>query len=201
MQGHFHQEKQNTAVEQNITLFSKSFKREGRCHAIQHNYCNFLNYIFQQLLFQETQWDYTTNRDLRSINLHPSPLLISKAYKAMVESFGWKSLTILYQDNHGLLRLQELIKSPLQPNTKIVLRKFSFGEGEDNISKVLLEVKQSGAIHVVLDCDQDKIREVLSKAQEVGIVTFLSSYHPGGIGHCLPQLPCHQPRLALGRLG
>ena len=123
-------------------------------------------------MFQETQWDYTTNRDLRSINLHPSPLLISKAYKAMVESFGWKSLTILYQDNHGLLRLQELIKSPLQPNTKIVLRKFSFGEGEDNISKVLLEVKQSGAIHVVLDCDQDKIGEVLSKAQEVGIVTF-----------------------------
>ena len=93
----------------------------------------------------------------------------------MVESFGWKSLTILYQDNHSLLRLQELIKSPLQSNTKILLRKLSFGEGDDN-SKVLLEVKQLGAIHIVLDCDQDKIRGVLSKAQEVGLVTAYHSF-------------------------
>ena len=123
----------------------------------------------------ETQWDYTTGRELRSINLHPCPLLISRAYKAMVESFGWKSLTILYQDNHSLLRLQELLKAPMQSNAKIVLRKLSFGEGNDN-RDVLLEVKQSGAIHIVLDCDQDNVKEVLSKAEEVGLVTAYHSF-------------------------
>ena len=107
--------------------------------------------------------------------MHPCPLLISRAYKAMVESFGWKSLTILYQDNHSLLRLQELLKAPMQSNAKIVLRKLSFGEGDDN-RDVLMEVKQSGAIHIVLDCDQVNIKEVLSKADEVGLVTAYHSY-------------------------
>ena len=93
----------------------------------------------------------------------------------MVESFGWKSLTILYQDNHSLLRLQELLKAPMQSNTKIVLRKLSFGKGDDN-TDVLLEVKQSGAIHIVLDCDQDHIKGVLSKADDVGLVTAYHSY-------------------------
>ena len=123
----------------------------------------------------ETKWDYTTKRELRSINLHPCPLLISRAYKAMVESFGWKSLTILYQDNHSLLRLQELLKAPMQSNTKIVLRKLSFGDGDDN-GEVLMEVKQSGAIHIVLDCDQDNVKKVLNKADEVGLVTAYHSY-------------------------
>ena len=93
----------------------------------------------------------------------------------MVESFGWKSLTILYQDNHSLLRLQELLKAPMQSNTKIVLRKLSFGDGDDN-GEVLMEVKQSGAIHIVLDCDHDNVKKVLSKADDVGLVTAYHSY-------------------------
>ena len=36
-------------------------------------------------------------RDGYSINLHPSPKLISSAFMALIESFGWDSFTILYQ--------------------------------------------------------------------------------------------------------
>ena len=40
----------------------------------------------------------------------------------MIERFGWKSYTILYEDNQGLVRLQELLKSPTQSDVKIVVR-------------------------------------------------------------------------------
>ena len=36
-------------------------------------------------------------RDGYSINLHPSPKMISSAFMALIESFGWDSFTILYQ--------------------------------------------------------------------------------------------------------
>ena len=47
---------------------------------------------------------------------------ILQAYVQLIERFGWKSYTILYEDNQGLVRLQELLKSPTQSDVKIVVR-------------------------------------------------------------------------------
>ena len=68
-----------------------------------------------------------------------------------------------------------MLESPLRSNIKIGLRKISVGEDE-NIKDVLLEVKQSGVTHIVLDCDQENIGRVLIKAQEVGLVTAYHSF-------------------------
>lgn len=40
----------------------------------------------------------------------------------LIARFGWKSYTILYEDNQGLIRLQELLKSPTQSDIKISVR-------------------------------------------------------------------------------
>ena len=48
-------------------------------------------------LILETRWDFMVKRDGYSINLHPSPKLISSAFMALIQSFGWDSFTILYQ--------------------------------------------------------------------------------------------------------
>ena len=45
----------------------------------------------------ETRWDFLLRRDDYSINLYPNPKIISRAYVDLIESFGWKSFTILYQ--------------------------------------------------------------------------------------------------------
>ena len=37
-------------------------------------------------------------------------------------------------------------------------------------------MKQSGEIHLVLDCDHDKIRTVLKEAQAVGMMTASHNY-------------------------
>ena len=56
--------------------------------------------------FPETRWDYLGSRDSYSINLHPSPRLISKAYMALIKTFGWQSFTILYQVHKQSLALE-----------------------------------------------------------------------------------------------
>ena len=131
--------------------------------------------------FPETRWDYLGSRDSYSINLHPSPRLISKAYMALIKTFGWQSFTILYQvqtqslemdkillqDNEGLIRLQELLKSSTDSDLRTVVHQLSFEDKDDN-KKILREVKRSGAVHIVLDCELEKLRTVLKDAQ-VGI--------------------------------
>ena len=60
--------------------------------------------------------------------IFPSLYLLSdvlspkQAYVDLIERFGWRSYTILYEDNQGLVRLQELLKSPTQSDVKIVVR-------------------------------------------------------------------------------
>ena len=54
-----------------------------------------------------------------------------QAFSDLIASFGWKSFTILYQDNRGLVRLQELLKAPTQSDIKIVVRQLSFKDDKN----------------------------------------------------------------------
>ena len=47
-------------------------------------------------------------RDGYSINLHPSPKLISTAFMSLIESFGWDSFTILYQVEISRIKLSKM---------------------------------------------------------------------------------------------
>ena len=73
-----------------------------------------------------------------------------KAYVQLIERFGWKSYTILYEDNQGLVRLQELLKSPTQSDVKIVVRQLPQDEDyrytyfEENICLLLKYLPTKG---------------------------------------------------------
>ena len=55
-----------------------------------------------------------------------------QAYKSLVQSYGWKSFTLLYQDNHGLMRLQELVTSSTQADVKIEIKRLNFNNNDEN---------------------------------------------------------------------
>lgn len=78
----------------------------------------------------EVRWDYRTRRESCLVNLYPHPSVLSRvirldfslkkdssksfvsqAYVDIVEAWGWKTFTIIYETNDGLLRLQELLKA------------------------------------------------------------------------------------------
>lgn len=53
---------------------------------------------------------------------------VLQAYVDLVTSLGWKTFTIVYENNEGLVRLQELIKAHGPAEFQITIRQL----GEDS---------------------------------------------------------------------
>lgn len=58
----------------------------------------------------ETRWDVTHHRPSILLNLYPYMPALNKVYVDLVETWGWKSFTILYEDEGGLAGISELLK-------------------------------------------------------------------------------------------
>lgn len=89
----------------------------------------------------------------------------------MVRAWGWKSFTIIYETNEGLVRLQELLKAHGPSEFPIAVRQLS---DSGDYRTLLKQIKNSAEAHIVLDCTTEKIYEVMKQAQQIGM---MSDYH------------------------
>ncbi|XP_072157051.1 glutamate receptor ionotropic, kainate 2 isoform X1 [Bemisia tabaci] len=121
----------------------------------------------------ESRWDYRLRRESCLVNLYPHPTVLSKAYVDLVRAWGWKSFTIIYENNEGLVRLQELLKAHGPSEFPITVRQL--GEGND-YRPLLKQIKNSAESHIVLDCSTDRIYKVLKQAQQIGMMSDYHSY-------------------------
>ncbi|XP_018331081.1 glutamate receptor ionotropic, kainate 2 isoform X2 [Agrilus planipennis] len=121
----------------------------------------------------ETRWDYRLRRESCLVNLYPHPTMLSKAYVDLVKAWGWKSFTIIYENNEGLVRLQELLKAHGPYEFPITVRQL--GEGPD-YRPLLKQIKNTAESHIVLDCTTEKIYDVLKQAQQIGMMSDYHSY-------------------------
>ncbi|XP_071521274.1 glutamate receptor ionotropic, kainate 2-like isoform X2 [Panulirus ornatus] len=121
----------------------------------------------------ETRWDYRLRRDDYSVNLYPHPSSLSKAYLDLVRLFGWKSFCILYEDNEGLVRMQELLKTPAPNEFKVSIRQLPRG---NDYRLLLSEIKNTLEQNIILDCKTEKVGEVLKQAQQIGIMSSFHNY-------------------------
>lgn len=65
------------------------------------------------------------------------------------------------------VRLQELLKSPTQSDVKIAVRQLPEDSApEDEIKRLLRDVKKTGEVNIVLDCATERIQSVLKAAQQ-----------------------------------
>ncbi|CAL4076228.1 unnamed protein product, partial [Meganyctiphanes norvegica] len=103
-----------------------------------------------------------------SHNLYPHPSTLAKAFKEVLNSLGWKKFCIIYENNNGLIRIQELIKDE---KFSVSLKQLPFS---DDYRPILKEAREEGVTHIVLDIETKNIFTVLKQAQQVGIMT---SYH------------------------
>ncbi|KAL9695952.1 hypothetical protein quinque_015237 [Culex quinquefasciatus] len=78
-----------------------------------------------QIPHLETRWDYRLRRESCLVNLYPHPSTLSKAYVDLVAAWGWKSFTIIYETNEGLVRMQELLKAHGLSEYPITVRQLS----------------------------------------------------------------------------
>ncbi|XP_059352207.1 glutamate receptor ionotropic, kainate 2-like [Daphnia carinata] len=109
-----------------------------------------------------------------SVNLYPHPAAVSRAYADVIKGWRWKSFTVLYEDEDGLIRLQELLQLSKDPDYKITVRQLP---DSDDYRPLLKEMKKMGERNIVLDCSQlGRVSEVLQQAQQVSMTTLAQSY-------------------------
>ena len=51
----------------------------------------------------------------------------------LIDVYQWKTFTILYQDNQGLVRMHELLKAPTDSDIKIIVKQLDFTEEDANM--------------------------------------------------------------------
>nr|UTN00866.1 ionotropic receptor [Semanotus bifasciatus] len=106
-------------------------------------------------------------------NLYPSAHTLSKAIATLVKENDWKSYTVIYENDDGLLRLQGALNQRNPTDPPVIFRKL--GE-KTSYRSVLKEIKSSAAQHFILDCSVDHILDILREAKELKLLLEYYSY-------------------------
>lgn len=61
------------------------------------------------------------------VSVYPDPRSLSKALAKLVQATQWKTFTILYQHDEGLIRLQDVLKMTKSYKQPITMRQLSEG--------------------------------------------------------------------------
>uniref|UniRef100_A0A1B6CLB4 Glutamate receptor n=2 Tax=Clastoptera arizonana TaxID=38151 RepID=A0A1B6CLB4_9HEMI len=119
------------------------------------------------------RWDSRQRRGSCLVNLFPYPPVLAKVYADIVGEFQWKTFTLLYADDEGLLRLNELLKLFTMKPYHVTVRQLD--EGLD-YRETFLKMKKNGEKNIVLDCPAYILYDVLMHAQQVGVMGDDVSY-------------------------
>lgn len=119
-------------------------------------------------------WDARDTRDYFSISLYPHYLTLSRAYRDVIRYWGWERFTVLYEDNDGLTRVQEVLKAADEQPAMITVRKLQIVNND--YVNLLKDLKDKGEYRFIIDCDVDKVRKILYAALKVRMISELFHY-------------------------
>ncbi|XP_014832858.1 PREDICTED: glutamate receptor ionotropic, kainate 2-like [Poecilia mexicana] len=111
----------------------------------------------------QTKWKHqvSDNRDTYYVSLFPDFSSLSRAILDLVHFFKWKTVTVVYDDSTGLIRLQELIKAPSRYNIRLKIRQLP---AETKDAKPLLkEMKRGKEFHIIFDCGHEMAAGILKQ--------------------------------------
>ncbi|XP_062870581.1 glutamate receptor ionotropic, kainate 1 isoform X5 [Trichomycterus rosablanca] len=119
----------------------------------------------------QTHWKHPTvdNKDTFFINLFPEQTSISRAILDVVTHYKWKSVTVVYEDSAGLMRMQELIKAPSKNSMKVRIRQLPTGSSDAR--PLLKEMKKEQEFYVIFDCTYQMASELLKQLMSMGMMT------------------------------
>ena len=106
----------------------------------------------------EARWDFGSTRHDLAINLYPRPSVFARAYVDLVKFFGWQQFSIVYEEVHGLFRLQEFFKEAQAMNWHVRLHQFEPGKP---YRETFWKVKQAGETNIVIDVANENIFQAL----------------------------------------
>ncbi|CAB0008629.1 unnamed protein product [Nesidiocoris tenuis] len=82
-----------------------------------------------------------------SINLHPSQNHLNAAVKDLITFLNWTRVAIVYEEDYGLFKLQELVKSPPGSRTEMYIRQAN----PNSYRHVLREIRQKDIFKLIVD--------------------------------------------------
>ncbi|XP_038059611.1 glutamate receptor ionotropic, kainate 2-like [Patiria miniata] len=127
-----------------------------------------------EIPFVETRWEHEPRDSLKtSINLHPSNKHISMVIKDIVFYYHWTTITIVYEEDAALTRLQEVLHASAEP-MKIKVTVYRIPSRPD-MRDLLKEIKTSGARHIIIDCRSETLYPLLEQIMEMQMLR--SYYH------------------------
>jgi ionotropic kainate glutamate receptor 2 len=91
----------------------------------------------------------------------------------LVNAWGWKKFTVLYEDTPGLVRLGSLLTMFDKKDKPVTVRQLA---AHKNHRQILRDMRNAGERHIILDCSIETLPEVLKQAQQVGLMTSDQSY-------------------------
>ncbi|CAG9821798.1 unnamed protein product [Phaedon cochleariae] len=90
-----------------------------------------------------------------SINLHPSQESMNKAFKDLMSFLNWTKVAVIYEEDYGLFKLQELVKAPAATKIEIYIRQAS----PATYRQVLREIRQKEIYKLIVDTNPRNINQ------------------------------------------
>ncbi|KAE8737789.1 hypothetical protein FOCC_FOCC016738, partial [Frankliniella occidentalis] len=97
----------------------------------------------------------------------------------LLEDMAWKTFTIVYEDDEGLFRLQEVLKAHGPSDSPVTLRRLGEGPDYRQVTKsrpLLKEIQNSTETRILLDVSADKLMDIFYQAKQVKLMSDYISY-------------------------
>ncbi|KAK9881447.1 hypothetical protein WA026_016333 [Henosepilachna vigintioctopunctata] len=89
-----------------------------------------------------------------SINLHPSQEHMNKAFKDLMMFLNWTRVAIVYEEDYGLFKLQDMMKAPTTAKKEMYIRQAN----PSSYRQVLREIKQREIFKLIVDTNPRNIQ-------------------------------------------
>nr|XP_015833581.1 PREDICTED: glutamate receptor ionotropic, kainate 2 isoform X3 [Tribolium castaneum] len=105
----------------------------------------------------EARLDLDTDIREFSINLHPAQHLLNTAFQDVMAFLNWTKVAIIYEEDYGLIKLRELVRSPHNGDLEIHLRQAD----PESYRAVLKEIKSKEIHNIVIDTKPSNMQHFL----------------------------------------
>ncbi|CAK9294817.1 unnamed protein product [Gordionus sp. m RMFG-2023] len=107
------------------------------------------------------------------VNIHPHFPLLNRAFVDLINHLEWKSMTLFYGSDEGLIKLKEILKLPFHDHDITVnVQRI----GRHDLRPLLKDIKNQGESNFVVDCDVATFLHLLNQAQELSMVSHYYHY-------------------------
>nr|XP_053636465.1 glutamate receptor ionotropic, kainate 2-like isoform X4 [Cherax quadricarinatus] len=106
-----------------------------------------------------------------SINLHPSHEVLNRAFQDVMTFLNWTQVAIIYEEDLGLIKLQELVRTPSKDHMEFLIRQGS----PYNYRELLKEIKQKEIFNIIVDTKPENMNHFLRGILQLQMNDF--KYH------------------------